>query len=50
MREYYIVEIGPWENFGTKRVWRLMEGGYNEVLLYLHLNKNNTVKPVLSGH
>ena len=44
------MEIGPWENFGSKRVWRFMEGGYNEVLLYLHLNKNNTVKPVLSGH
>ena len=32
-REFYIVEIGAWENYGSKRVWRFMEGRYNEVLL-----------------
>ena len=33
-REFYIVEIGTWENYGGKRVWRFMERRYNEVLLY----------------
>ena len=32
-REFYIVEIGTLENYAGKRVWRLMEGRYNKVLL-----------------
>ena len=32
-REFYILEIRTWENYGGKRVWRFMEGPYNEVLL-----------------
>ena len=34
-REFYIAEIKTWENIGGKRVWRFMEGEYNEVLLYM---------------
>ena len=33
-REFYTMEIGTWENNDGKRVWRFIEGGYNEVLLY----------------
>ena len=33
MREFYIMEIGTWENYCGKQVWRFMEGRYNEVLL-----------------
>ena len=33
-REFYIVEIGTWENYGGKRVWRFIGGRYIEVLLY----------------
>ena len=25
-REFYIVEIGTWENYGGKRVWRFIGG------------------------
>ena len=25
-REFYIAEIGTWENYGGKRVWRFMGG------------------------
>ena len=25
-REFYIVEIGTWGNYGSKQVWRYMEG------------------------
>ena len=32
-REFYIVEIETLVNYGGKRVWRFMEGPYNEVLL-----------------
>ena len=35
-REFYIAEIGTWENYGGKRVWRFIGGRYNEVLLYIH--------------
>ena len=34
-REFYIVEIGTWENYGGKRVWWFIGGRYNEVLLYV---------------
>ena len=34
MSEFYILEIGTWENYGGERVWRFMEGRYKEVLLY----------------
>ena len=34
-REFYIVEIGTWKNYGGKRVWWFIEGRYKEVLLYL---------------
>ena len=34
-REFYILEIGTWENYGGKRVWRFIGGRFNEVLLYL---------------
>ena len=33
-REFYIAEIGTWENYGGERVWQFMEGRYNKVLLY----------------
>ena len=33
-REFYIAEIGTWENYRNKRVWRFIGGRYNEVLLY----------------
>ena len=33
-REFYIAVIGTLESYGGKRVWRFMEGRYNEVLLY----------------
>ena len=33
-REFYIVVIGTWENYGGKRVWRFIGGRYKEVLLY----------------
>ena len=33
-REFYIAEIGTWENNGGKRVWRFIGVRYNEVLLY----------------
>ena len=29
-REFYIVEIGTLESYGSKRVWRFMEGRYNK--------------------
>ena len=35
-KEFYIAEIGTWENYVGKQVWRFMEGRYNEVLLYLY--------------
>ena len=34
MREFYIMEIGKWENYGGKQAWQFTEGRYNEVLLY----------------
>ena len=34
-REFYIAEIGTWEIYGGKRVWRFIGGRYNEVLLYI---------------
>ena len=40
-REFYIVEIGTWENYGRKRVWLFMEGRYNEVLLFLISQPNH---------
>ena len=33
-RKFYTAEIGTWENYGGKRVWRFIGGRYNEVLLY----------------
>ena len=33
-REFYIAEIGTWENYGGKRVWRFIGGRFDEVLLY----------------
>ena len=27
MREFYITEIGTWENYGGKHVWRFFGGG-----------------------
>ena len=32
-REFYIVEIRTWETYGSKPIWRFMEGQYKEVLL-----------------
>ena len=36
-REFYIAEIGTWENYGGKPVWRFKGGRYSEVLLYSKL-------------
>ena len=36
-REFYIAEIGTWENYGGKRVRQFIGGRYNEVLLYICL-------------
>ena len=33
MMEFYIADIGTWENHGGNRVWLFMEGRYNQVLL-----------------
>ena len=45
-REFYIVEIGTLESYGSKRVWQFMEGRYNEVLLYpqhIYWFRNNRI-------
>ena len=39
-REFNIAEIGTWENYGGKRVWRFIGGRYNEVLLYTDFTAN----------
>ena len=36
-REFYIAEIGTWESYGGKRVWRFIGGRYNKVLLYCRM-------------
>ena len=40
MREFFIVDIGTWGNYGGMRVWRLVVsvvGRHNEVLLYMEI-------------
>ena len=38
------MEIGTWENYGGKQVWRFIGGRYNEVLLYVFkIQTQNTV-------
>ena len=34
-REFYIAEIGTWENYGGQGVWQNIGGRYNELLLYV---------------
>ena len=46
-REFYIAEIGTWENYCGRRVWRFIEGRFNQVLDIFLLDKCASVEVIL---